>query len=131
VRFGHLALPPQVLEPPTCGSGVVNGVPEIAMVKVILDEPRVVRIGKRTLVLLEAGTYPLGATCLEPTLTPAGGSASPASVRQRVQALRTTLDLVQLLNQMRTAQQRLVDIADRPIMRWPPRLSNSSSPAWA
>jgi hypothetical protein len=38
-----------------------------------------------------------------------------AAVRQRVEALRTTLDPVQLLSQMRTAQQRLVDIADRPI----------------
>jgi hypothetical protein len=32
-----------------------------------------------------------------------------------VQALRATLDPVQLLSQMRAAQQRLVDIADRPI----------------
>jgi hypothetical protein len=41
---------------------------------------------------------------------------TPAAVRQRVQALRVTLDPVQLLSQMRTSQQRLVDIADRPIV---------------
>jgi hypothetical protein len=40
---------------------------------------------------------------------------TPAAVRQRVQGLRATLDPVQLLSQMRAAQQRLVDIADRPI----------------
>jgi hypothetical protein len=41
---------------------------------------------------------------------------TPAAVRQRVQALRATLDPVRLLSQMRAAQQRLVDIADRPIV---------------
>jgi hypothetical protein len=41
---------------------------------------------------------------------------TPAAVRQRVQALRVNLDPVQLLSQMRPAQQRLVDIADRPIV---------------
>ena len=42
-------------------------------------------------------------------------SRTPVAVRQRVQALRAALDPVQLLSQMRTAQQRLVDIADKPI----------------
>jgi hypothetical protein len=37
---------------------------------------------------------------------------TPAAVRQRVQAWQATLDPVQLLSQMRAAQQRLVDIAD-------------------
>jgi hypothetical protein len=41
---------------------------------------------------------------------------TPAAVRRRVQALRATLDPVRLLSQMRATQQRLVEIADRPIV---------------
>ena len=40
---------------------------------------------------------------------------TPVAIRRRLKALRMDLDPVQLLSQMRTAQQRLVDIADRPI----------------
>jgi hypothetical protein len=36
------------------------------------------------------------------------------AVRQRIEALHATLDPVRLLQSIRTAQQRLVDIADRP-----------------
>ena len=41
---------------------------------------------------------------------------TPAAVRRQVRALRTALDPVQLLSQMRATQQRLVEIADRPIV---------------
>jgi hypothetical protein len=37
------------------------------------------------------------------------------AVRQRIEALHATLDPVRLLQSIRTAQQRLVDIADRPV----------------
>ena len=37
-------------------------------------------------------------------------------VRRRVNELRATLDPVRLLQQIRAAQQRLVDIADRPVL---------------
>jgi hypothetical protein len=40
---------------------------------------------------------------------------TPAEVRRRVNAMYVTLDPVQLLSEMRAAQQRLVEIADKPI----------------
>jgi len=41
---------------------------------------------------------------------------TPQDVRNRVTALHATLDPVRLLSDMRTAQQQLVDIADRPFV---------------
>jgi hypothetical protein len=41
---------------------------------------------------------------------------TPEEVRIRVRALHATLDPVRLLSDMRTAQQQLVDIADRPFV---------------
>ena len=43
----------------------------------------------------------------------------PTAVRRRVRALRATPDPVQLLSQMRAAQQRLVEIADKLIVGHP------------
>lgn len=40
---------------------------------------------------------------------------TPEAVRRRVEALYVTLDPVRLLQQIRTAQQQLVEIADRPV----------------
>ena len=45
----------------------------------------------------------------------AGGSADGEAVRQRIEALHATLDPVRLLQSIRAAQQRLVEIADRPV----------------
>ena len=40
---------------------------------------------------------------------------TPQSVRDEVSALFATLDPIRLLRDMRRAQQRLVDLADRPV----------------
>ena len=44
VRFGHLALSPQPLEAPPRRAGIMDGVPEVTVAEVVLDEPEIMAL---------------------------------------------------------------------------------------
>ena len=75
--------------------------------------PAVVQVGGEERARCAGAQTPSPAGDPEPTL--AGRPRTPAAVRDRVTALKSDLDSVRLLAEIRAAQQRLVALADKPM----------------